>query len=175
MPCPDCTSTELAKVNDRLAVWRQNQAECEVPRHLSCKSERPLSGLETFLSFLRDSMMSTCKSERPLSGLETGGLGPNSERTSTCKSERPLSGLETSDSTNRSHCSGWSCKSERPLSGLETVVSASGCVGWGWLAKVNDRLAVWRRWELWLLHREYDRLAKVNDRLAVWRQFWSSI
>ena len=40
------------------------------------------------------------------------------------------------------------------------------------LAKVNDRLAVWRQEEkpvLWIIQ---GVLAKVNDRLAVWRLFF---
>ena len=66
------------------------------------------------------------------------------------------------------------CKSERPLSGLETGWRLGGGA-WGIaLAKVNDRLAVWRQRR----DPETSRalfLAKVNDRLAVWRLFYIGI
>jgi len=61
------------------------------------------------------------------------------------------------------------CKSERPLSGLETLESLGIVLHTGIdLAKVNDRLAVWRH-NPFLLVEEVFYLAKVNDRLAVWR------
>ena len=37
----------LAKVNDRLAVWSQTEATPSADGWDACKSERPLSGLES--------------------------------------------------------------------------------------------------------------------------------
>ena len=60
------------------------------------------------------------------------------------------------------------CKSERPLSGLETYLDAPRERARFELAKVNDRLAVWRQGSVHDLM-IFRLLAKVNDRLAVWR------
>ena len=96
---PVVLGVTLAKVNDRLAVWRLFQ--------------------ETIFGVLH---VVPCKSERPLSGLETWGWGI----------------AETQ--------SGKSCKSERPLSGLETRATPPRKYNTSILAKVNDRLAVWRHY-----------------------------
>ena len=87
----------LAKVNDRLAVWRLLYVHGLFPINPTCKSERPLSGLETSFCFFSNCSMFAyaCKSERPLSGLETRPIEPQPAYLSPCKSERPLSGLET--------------------------------------------------------------------------------
>ena len=111
----------------------------------TCKSERPLSGLETRMTpFVAVLVSGSCKSERPLSGLETCRFnltsskfillakvndrlavwshlltGPSRENRYPCKSERPLSGLESSTKKKTTPPSS-PCKSERPLSGLES-------------------------------------------------------
>ena len=110
----------LAKVNDRLAVWR----------HFSFR--RP--SLEIILAKVNDRLAVW----RQVGGWEVGRGG------SPCKSERPLSGLETPPQTSQGLGSP-SCKSERPLSGLETQPSRNWRVLNQSLAKVNDRLAVWRQ------------------------------
>jgi len=111
----------------------------------TCKSERPLSGLETVYDLACYFKCITCKSERPLSGLET--LLPHSgvveslllakvnDRLAVWRQFKPL--LRAFDGMG-------SCKSERPLSGLETIKTAHPWAVYSFLAKVNDRLAVWR-------------------------------
>jgi hypothetical protein len=64
-----------------------------------------------------------------------------------------------------------SCKSERPLSGLETSLLSGGLRYSLVLAKVNDRLAVWRHSGLVPTSPSPPSLAKVNDRLAVWMRW----
>ena len=113
----------LAKVNDRLAVWRQFHRKTQKTPAQPC-----------------------CKSERPLSGLETQPIEPQPAYFLAC------------------------CKSERPLSGLETLPSQHSSYPSLLLAKVNDRLAVWRHSCQPSERDQDDPLAKVNDRLAVWRQ-----
>ena len=132
-------------MNDRLAVWRHKGAKSGKKAIFTCKSERPLSGLETvgppplYSRYVRlakvndrlavwrrcptlpsSSFFPPCKSERPLSGLETFYSVAPFQPLLCCKSERPLSGLETIK--HKPHPLGYfqSCKSERPLSGLET-------------------------------------------------------
>jgi hypothetical protein len=61
------------------------------------------------------------------------------------------------------------CKSERPLSGLETPLFSDPISLGRRLAKVNDRLAVWRQESSTSYVIPPYLLAKVNDRLAVWR------
>ena len=70
-------SSRLAKVNDRLAVWSPFPCSTIMPYSIkACKSERPLSGLESvILETPTTPSVDSCKSERPLSGLESlGGL-----------------------------------------------------------------------------------------------------
>jgi hypothetical protein len=49
---PVVLGVTLAKVNDRLAVWRLVNVARNERLNIPCKSERPLSGLETVLVLL---------------------------------------------------------------------------------------------------------------------------
>ena len=64
------------------------------------------------------------------------------------------------------------CKGERPLSGLETTPETGTIWETGLVAKVNDRLAVWRHHVFHADLSSFLSVAKVNDRLAVWRHEW---